>query len=269
MKDRKGTASPRDKGGRAAVDATESASVYRRFADKPDRVVYRMSQNPPPDDIARLILELDRLRWHVESVTEALREGQAKDPSAWLRPEFRQGSNRDIARQLVEAHKECAYVQWSKERLAEVAMRWRANLRFMFETARETFPVHGQRGNSRLVEALGTPIDPALTAKAERLMTQVAEHKHLSPWNAAVQLTQELITTRYAHIAADFAKQGADKLAREKPDGPDPEFKAVIWMICETLKDEAIKRRASHPPSAAAVEQARNTTPPRRRSRNK
>lgn len=269
MKGRERENSLADNATSARKDVRERARLCRRSATAPELATYRMLPERPPDDITRLLSQLDRLRWHVESVAEALIDGHAWESPAWLQPEFRQGSNRDIARQLVAAHEECAYVQWSKERLAAVTVRWRANLRYMFETGRKILPEYGTVGALRLVEAMGPPIDRVLMKTAERLMCSVlvrsAHHgEQVSPWQAAVELTQALITVRYTCIANDFAKQGADKVAREKPDGPDPEFRDVIWMICETLKEEASRRKANNPGADKTAPRARKKTHQRR-----
>lgn len=252
-----------DRTAEVVSDDRELAKRYRRFAERPERGTYRMRLDPLPDDVERLVSQLDRLLWHVESVREALVAGNALEPPAWLGLDYRQGSNQDIARQLIEAHGACAYAKWSRARLAAAVVRWRANLRFMFETGRQIFPEHGTAGALRLLEAMGTPIAPELTRKAESLMRKVIGVERISPWDASVLLTQALISRRYASIANDFARQGADQVVKETPDGPEPDFQEVISMIRETLKWEASRRKPENRPSETEAQRARPNRPKR------
>lgn len=256
-------------------DTDDTASLAKEEAadDYPDRELglrYRRSppqQMPelaldtrsPPDDVRLLFDQLDRLRWHVESVQEALVAGQAKELPAWLRPEFRLATNEQIARQLAEAHGDCAYTKWPREWLAAEVVRWRANLRFLFVTAKKIFPKYGEAGALRLVEAMGTPVHADLTDAAAQLIRKMLKKKQLSPVSAAAQLTQRLISRRYEDISLDYARQGADEvvkagLGRKKTmkrttgvTPPDSEFRQVIEMIVEMLSEDASKKKGSIP----------------------
>lgn len=252
-------ASPADEQAGTDDADREQALRYRRFPVQQETTAPVASVAPLPDDVRLLFDQLDRLRWHVESVQEALVAGQAKELPAWLRPEFRLATNEQIARQLAEAHGACAYTEWPREWLAAEVVRWRANLRFLFVTAKKIFPKYGEAGALRLVEAMGTPVHADLTQQAKELIKDVLHKQSVSPVSAAAGLTQRLISRRYEYISLDYARQGADEVVKagqgrkktmKRTTGvtpPDSEFRQVIEMVVEMLSEDASKKKGAIP----------------------
>lgn len=219
--------------------------------------------------IHQLLDALEPLAEHLLLVRTALKENRGDERPAWVHPDRNsQGSTYlEIARQFVEAHRQCPYWALWEEPLASTTVRWRANFRLMFMEGRKAAKLDEAKGWKRMLEIMPTPHDAALNRRAQELMTQVVAKK-MAPGNAAIELTTDFLRIRRNEtLKRDFVRQGADdKVSRAaKINGaakPDPHFKQGIEMIKDMLAREGGRKPPEQKPDRKTLARAIGPRPP-------
>ncbi len=197
-------------------------------------------QDPQSPEVERLIAALIYLEGHAALVREELQNKQGENRPAWVhKGHSRAGSTYlEIARQLVNAHSQCAYWKLWQAPLADDTVRYRANMRLMFMEGRKAAKRHGEKGAMRMLEAMRPPHDPEIDSRARELMVEVLAKKK-TPLTAAKELTATIIKIRrQIEPAKDFVRQGADLLTSRNVKHDD-DFAETIEMVTTMLDEEA------------------------------